>query len=84
MKEVMEPAYRFLPVHHISQVRELLELPSPVLQCLTPLTAAAPVAVLEEVTTCAPSGALTSPRGMSRPLRALLTRCWVVQYTILV
>ena len=29
MKEVMEPAYLFLPIHHVSQVRELLELPSP-------------------------------------------------------
>ena len=28
MKEVMEPTYRFLPVHHIAPVQELLELPS--------------------------------------------------------
>ena len=28
MKEVMEPAFRFIPVHHVSYVRELLELPS--------------------------------------------------------
>ena len=27
MKEVMEPSYRFLPLHHVAQVCELLELP---------------------------------------------------------
>ena len=50
MKEVMEPTYCFVPVHHVSQVRELLELPS-----LTPQRPApppsdtAPPAVAEEV-----------------------------------
>ena len=28
MKEVMEPGYRFLPLHHVAQVRKLLKLPS--------------------------------------------------------
>ena len=50
MKEVMEPAFRFVPIHHVSQVRELLELPSLVPQCPAPLpSTAAPPAIVEEV-----------------------------------
>ena len=55
MKEVMEPAFRFLPVHHISHVRELLELPSTSVRTssgfATPLP---PIAPPEEVFVVSP------------------------------
>ena len=51
MKEVMEPNYRFLPVHHIAPVRELLELPSITVPATTLFTAPPPsvAPLLEEV-----------------------------------
>ena len=56
MKEVMEPAFRFLPIHHVSHVRELLELPSVNVRhatsVATPPPSAAPL--IEEVFTVSP------------------------------
>ena len=56
MKEVMEPNYRFLPIHHIAPVRELLELPSMVVPASTHLAAPPPpiTSLLEEVHTVSP------------------------------
>ena len=65
MKEVMEPAYRFLPLHHVSQVRKLLELPSTVAPrpspkpCCYDTHAVAPPEVVEEVFRVSP---LLNPR----------------------
>ena len=58
MKEVMEPAYRFLPLHHVTPVRELLELPSPGMHHIVPPAIAAPE-IVEEVTHVSP---LLAPR----------------------
>ena len=55
MKEVMEPAYRFVPLHHVAQIRELLELPSHVQPAITPAPAPAlPFTLVEEVVTISP------------------------------
>ena len=53
MKEVMEPAYQFLPLHHIAQVCELLELPSPEQHAIAS-PPVAPPATPKEVTTVSP------------------------------
>ena len=56
MKEVMEPNYRFLPVHHVAPVRELLELPPMVTPATAHLTAPPPsvTPILEEIHTVSP------------------------------
>ena len=56
MKEVMEPGYRFLPLHHVAPVRELLELPPDgvctTLRLRTPPPSVTPL--FEEVFTVSP------------------------------
>ena len=53
MKEVMEPAYHFLHIHHVAAVRELLELPPTVQRHLSP-SSSTPAGVAEELITVSP------------------------------
>ena len=54
MKEVMEPAYRFLPALHVSQVCELLELPPAIERRPAPPPDVSPPDLVEEVFTVSP------------------------------